>query len=142
MIEVYIVSQEREVFSGKATFVTAPATMGEIGITPGHSPLVSTLKQGEVEVHLEDGEKKQIFVSGGFIEVQPKIVTILSDASLLSDDVSQEDQLLAAQQQAQELLDKSKTDIDIAKAQSMLSNTTTKIELLTHLKDKLKKKGY
>ena len=120
--------------------VFAPAEMGEVGILPGHSPFFSTLKSGQITIRTEDGAEEAVYVSGGFIEVQPGVVTILSDTAVRSEDEDNA-RILEAQQHAEDALAKAKTDIDIAKAEADLANITVKIELLSKLKDKLKKQG-
>ena len=107
MLKVNIVSQETELLQTQASFITAPATMGEVGIKPGHAPFLSTLKQGQVSIITEDGSRHEIFVSGGFIEVQPKAVTILSDTAISASNMDEE-KLLENQRQAQELLERAK----------------------------------
>jgi F-type H+-transporting ATPase subunit epsilon len=139
-MQVHIVSQEKELYQGEAKMVFAPAEMGEVGILPGHSPFVSTLKSGQITIRTEDGAEEAVYVSGGFIEVQPGVVTILSDTAVRSEDEDNA-RILEAQQHAEDALAKAKTDIDIAKAEADLANITVKIELLSKLKDKLKKQG-
>ena len=88
-IEVNIVSAEGEIFSGYATMVFAPAQMGEIGIAPRHAPLLTGLKPGEVRVQTADGEEHFFYVSGGSIEVQPHLVTILANTALRAKDIDE-----------------------------------------------------
>ena len=140
-MQVNIVSQEQELYQGKAKMVFAPASMGEVGILPGHSPFVSPLKSGQITVQEEDGTEQMIYISGGFIEVQPGVVTILSDTAVRSAD-EDEARILEAQKHAEEALQKAKTEIDIAKAEADLANVTVKVELMSKLKDKLKKQGF
>ena len=78
---VEIVSAEKEIFSGKATMLFAPAIEGEIGVAPGHTPMVSLLGPGEVRVQTGD-EESSFYVSGGLIEIQPTVVTVLSDTAM------------------------------------------------------------
>ena len=81
-MHVDIVSAEEEIFSGTATMVFAPAEMGELGITPRHAPLLTKLKPGEVRVQTQSGEEQFFFVSGGMLEIQPHMVTVLSDTAI------------------------------------------------------------
>ncbi len=76
-----VVSAEAEIYSGKATKISVPAQMGEIGIMPRHTPLLTYLRAGEVRVHTSDGKQVLIYVSGGLLEIQPQIVTILADTA-------------------------------------------------------------
>jgi ATP synthase F1 epsilon subunit len=80
-IQVDIVSAEGEIFSGEAAMVFVPAVMGDIGIAPRHAPLITNLKPGEVRVQLPSGEEQHIYVSGGALEVQPHLVTVLADTA-------------------------------------------------------------
>ncbi|MBM2830258.1 MAG: synthase subunit epsilon [Gammaproteobacteria bacterium] len=86
-IRVDIVSAEKAIFSGEAEMVFAPAMMGEVGIAPGHTPLVTRLAPGEVRVKHPDGKEEGFYVSGGILEVQPKVVTVLSDTALRAEDL-------------------------------------------------------
>lgn len=139
-MQVHIVSQEQELYQSQAIMVFAPAEMGEVGIMPGHSPFISTLKSGEVIVREKDEQEQIIYISGGFIEVQPELVTILSDSAVRSTS-EDEARILEAKKHAEEMLEKAKTEIDIAKAEADLANATVKIELLSKLRDKLHRKG-
>ena len=84
-----IVSAESEIFSGQVEMVVATGTLGELGITPGHSQLLTGIKAGPVKVILEGGEEKVFFLSGGFIEVQPDAVTLLSDVAERAEDIDE-----------------------------------------------------
>jgi F-type H+-transporting ATPase subunit epsilon len=97
-IQVNIVSAEGEIYAGKAKMVFAPARMGEIGIAPRHAPLLTDLKPGSVRVEGEDGEDRFFYVTGGILEVQPYLVTILADSALHADQLD-EDAALAAREQ-------------------------------------------
>ncbi|MEJ2132236.1 MAG: F0F1 ATP synthase subunit epsilon, partial [Gammaproteobacteria bacterium] len=84
-----IVSAEREIFSGRVTMVVATGTLGELGIMPGHAPLLSGIKPGPVRLKLDNGEEEVFFASGGYLEVQPGVVTILADTALRADDLDE-----------------------------------------------------
>ena len=86
-IHVDIVSAETELYSGLAEMVFAPAIMGEVGIAPRHAPLVTRLKPGEVRLQLPEGKEESFFVSGGILEIQPHVVTILSDSASRTEDL-------------------------------------------------------
>ena len=86
---VDIVSAEQDVWSGEGTMVFAPAEMGEIGIAPQHAPLLTRLKPGEIRVQQESGEEQFFFISGGMLEVQGHVVTVLSDTALRADDLDE-----------------------------------------------------
>ena len=88
-VQVDIVSAEREIFSGEAEMVFAPAILGEVGIAPGHAPMLSRLGPGEVRLRLANSEESSFYVSGGLLEVQPKVVTILSDTAERAEDLDE-----------------------------------------------------
>ena len=83
-----IVSAEKEIFSGPVTMVIATGTLGELGILPGHAPLLTGIKPGPVRLQFENGEEDVFFASGGFLEVQPSVVTVLADTALHADDMT------------------------------------------------------
>ena len=93
-----VVSAEQEIFSGRVTMVVATGIMGELGIMPGHAPLLTGIKPGPVRLLTEDGSEETIFASGGFLEVQPGVVTILADTAARADDLDE----VAAQQAMEE----------------------------------------
>jgi F-type H+-transporting ATPase subunit epsilon len=88
-IHVDIVSAEGEIFSGEAAMVFVPAVQGDIGIAPRHAPLLTTLKPGEVRVQLPSGEEQHIYVSGGALEVQPHLITVLADTAIRAKDLDE-----------------------------------------------------
>ena len=117
-IRVEIVSAEIAIFSGEASMVVAPGKDGDLGIAPKHTPLLTTLRPGEIELHKEGAEKEYIYVTGGILEVQPHMVTILADSATHSEELDEE-AALQAKNQAEEALkgaDK-KEDLEQAKAQ-------------------------
>jgi len=88
-IHVEIVSAEREIFSGDVEIVFAPARLGEVGILPGHAAMLTPLRPGEVRVQMVGGEQQAFYVSGGMLEVQPKVVTVLSDTAIRAHDLDE-----------------------------------------------------
>ncbi|MGB5304786.1 MAG: F0F1 ATP synthase subunit epsilon, partial [Gammaproteobacteria bacterium] len=116
-MHVDIVSAESEIFSGTATMVFAPAEMGEVGIAPRHAPMLTRLKPGEVRVQDQDKAEQSFFVSGGMLEVQPHVITILADTAIRADNLD-EAQALEAKERAEKLLSDKSADIDYAKAQA------------------------
>lgn len=115
-----IVSAEEEIFSGLVEMVVANATEGELGILPGHTPLLSGVKPGPVRLILEGGEEEVFFASGGFIEVQPTAITILADTALRADDID-EAAAKEAQERAQRELADNRSEIDYGRVQSDLA---------------------
>ena len=131
---VDIVSAEGEIFSGEASMLFAPAIMGEIGIAPRHAPLLTVLKPGEVRVQTPAGEEQFFYVSGGAIEIQPHLVTVLADTALRAKDLD-EAAALQAKQRAEEALRDRGDKVDVAKAQAELASAMAQIRAI----DKLRK---
>ena len=136
-IQVDIVSAEQEIWSGKGTMVFAPGEIGELGIAPGHTPLITRLNPGDVRVIKEDGEEEFIFVSGGILEVQPHQVTVLSDTAVRGHDLD-ETAALEAKKRAEEALADAASDMDYAQAQAELASTIAQIRSIEKLR-KLRK---
>jgi F-type H+-transporting ATPase subunit epsilon len=132
-VHVDIVSAEGEIFSGEASMVFAPAVMGEIGIAPRHAPLLTTLKPGEVRVQTPGGEEHFFFVSGGAIEVQPHLVTVLADTALRAHDLD-EAAALQAKQRAEEALRDRGDKIELAEAQAELARAMAQIRAIEKLR--------
>ncbi len=128
-----IVSAENEIFSGLVEMVVASAELGEIGITPGHAPLLTLLRPGEVRVTLQGGETALYYVSGGMLEVQPHQVTVLADAVERADDID-EAAALAAKTRAEEAIANKNTDIDYSVASAELARAMAQIRLLQKIR--------
>lgn len=125
-IQVDIVSAEEQIFSGEAHMVFAPAVMGEVGIAPRHTPLISPLKPGEVRLDMGDGKEEFFFISGGILEVQPHVVTILSDTAIRAHDLN-EAAALEAKKRAEDALVDQQSDLDVAKAKAELAAAAAQI---------------
>ncbi|HEX2492274.1 MAG TPA: F0F1 ATP synthase subunit epsilon [Steroidobacter sp.] len=132
-IHVDIVSAEGEIFSGEAAMVFAPAVMGEIGIAPRHAPLLTTLKPGEVRVQTPGGEEQFFYVSGGALEVQPHLVTVLADTALRARDLD-EAAALQAKQRAEEALRDRGDKMEVAEAQAELARAVAQIKAIEKLR--------
>jgi F-type H+-transporting ATPase subunit epsilon len=130
---VDIVSAEGEIYSGEARMVFAPARMGEIGIAPRHAPLLTDLKPGSVRVEGEDGEERIFYVTGGVLEVQPHLVTVLADSALHADQLD-EDAALAARERAKEALEGRYGEIDLEQAQAELVEAEARYRAAQKLK--------
>jgi F-type H+-transporting ATPase subunit epsilon len=128
-IHVDIVSAEKAIFSGLVEAVFATATMGEIGIYPRHTPLLTSLKPGEVRVKLANGTGEQFYVSGGMLEVQPHVVTILADTAMRVDDVD-EAAAMAAQAAAEKSLAESGEKLDYAEVQAQLAEAAAQLRVV------------
>lgn len=133
-IHVDIVSAEGQIHKGEASMVFAPAEMGEVGIAPRHSPLLTRLKPGAVRVRTPAGEELQFFVSGGILEVQPHLVTVLADTALRAKDAD-EASALKAKQDAETKLAGAKTEIDLVKAQQEMIEAAARLEFVRKLKE-------
>ena len=131
-IHVNIASTEGEIFSGEADMVFAPASGGEVGIAPRHAPLLTTLKPGSVRVQSGEGEKL-FYVTGGILEVQPHLVTVLADSALHAHQLD-EAEALAARERAREMLDGKHGAIDLARAQSELVEAEARYRASQQLK--------
>jgi F-type H+-transporting ATPase subunit epsilon len=136
-MHVDIVSAEAEIFSGTATMVFAPAEMGEVGIAPRHTPLLTRMKPGEIRVQSDDGEEKSFYVSGGMLEVQPHIVTVLADTAIRADSLD-EAQALEAKERAEKMLADKTADIDYAKAQAELAESIAQLSTIRKIREKAK----
>jgi len=127
-VEVLVATAEREVYRGEADFLAAPGAAGELGIMPKHTPLLSALAAGELRIHRGE-EIDEVFVSGGFIEVQPDMITVLADTAERASDVD-EAAAIEAQRKAQEIVDTQQGDVDYARAASELSIATAKLAFM------------
>ena len=132
-IHVDIVSAEGEIFSGEASMVFAPAVMGDIGIAPRHAPLLTTLKPGEVRVQTPAGDEQFFYVSGGAIEIQPHLVTVLADTAVRANDLD-EAAALQAKQRAEEALRDRGDKIEVAEAQAELARAVAQIKAIERLR--------
>jgi F-type H+-transporting ATPase subunit epsilon len=134
-LHVDIVSAEAEIFSGTVTMVFAPAEMGEVGIAPRHAPMLTKLKPGEVRVQTQEGEEQSFFVSGGLLEVQPHVVTVLADTAIRAHDLD-EAAALEAKERAEQMLSDKQADIDYARAQAELAESMAQLAAIRKLREK------
>ncbi len=132
-IHVDIVSAETELYSGLAEMVFVPAIMGEIGIAPRHTPLVTRLAPGEVRLELPEGKEESFFVSGGILEIQPHVVTILSDSAFRTEDLD-ETAVLKAKEEAEHAFANLDEDVDFTFAQQQMVEAQAKYEALQKLR--------
>ncbi|MFC5473117.1 F0F1 ATP synthase subunit epsilon [Paraherbaspirillum soli] len=131
--QVVVVSPEGELYAGKAGFVSLPGIAGELGILPGHTPLLTRLKPGAVHIRRTSGEDDFIYVAGGYAEIQPFTVTILADTAIRGKDLDEAKAMLA-RQQAEERLQNMKTNIDYAAAQAELAEAAAQLATLAKLR--------
>lgn len=132
-----IVSAEHEIFSGVAEIVVAPAVMGEVGIYPRHTQMLTPLKPGEVRITKQGGEEESIYVSGGILEVQPHVVTILSDTAVRAADLD-EAAALEAKEKAEQALKDQTGEINIAEAQAQLAEAMAQLQAISRMRNKMK----
>jgi F-type H+-transporting ATPase subunit epsilon len=132
-LHVDIVSAEQAIFSGEATMVIAPGEAGELGILPEHIPLITRIKPGTVRVKGADGTEEFIYVSGGMMEVQPDLVTVLADTSVRAHDLD-EAKALEAKRRAEEALVNRTGALDIAAAQVELAQSVAQLAAISKLR--------
>jgi F-type H+-transporting ATPase subunit epsilon len=135
-IHIDVVSAEENIFSGDAEFVIAPASQGEVGIYPNHAPLITTIKPGALRVKIAGEEEEQIiFISGGILEVQPSVITVLADTATRGHDLD-EAKAIAAKEAAEEAMRNKTSDMDYAAAQAELSEALAQIQTIERLRKK------
>jgi F-type H+-transporting ATPase subunit epsilon len=135
-IHVDVVSAEEQIFSGEAKFVALPGEMGELGIYPRHTPLITRIKPGAVRIaRADNGEEELVFVAGGILEVQPNTVTVLADTAIRGTDLD-EAKASEAKKRAEEAMRNAKSDIDLAKAQSEFAMMAAQIAAIAKLRKK------
>lgn len=132
-----IVSAEEEIFSGEASMVIATGEMGELGIAPRHAPLITRLKPGQVRVQLASGEEQFFYVSGGMLEVQPSVVTVLADTAIRAKDLD-ESAARKAKDEAERALSNRTDALEVAQAQAQLAQALAQLQALEKLRQSLK----
>lgn len=132
-----IVSAEQEIFHGVVEMVIATGEMGELGIAPRHAPLITRLKPGQVRVLLPGGEEQFFYVSGGILEVQPQVVTILTDTAIRADDLD-EAAAKKAKEEAERVLANRSEAQDLEEAQQQLMQATAQLQALERLRKAMK----
>lgn len=133
-LKVEIVSAENEIWSGDATLVSASAQMGEVGIAPGHAPFISRIKPGEVRIHPADGEEIDIYVSGGIMEVQPFVVTIMADTALRLEEIDEAAAQKAKEEAEASLAGAKPGEIDYKAVQAQLAEASAQLQLIKKLR--------
>jgi F-type H+-transporting ATPase subunit epsilon len=132
-----IVSAEQEIYSGQATLVVATGELGELGIAPKHAPLITRLKPGKVVVTTASGEQLDFAISGGILEVQPQVVTVLADTAIRADDID-EAAVRSAKEEAERVLAGRGEAMELAEAQQKLAEITAQLQALERLRRNLK----
>ncbi len=135
-MHVDVVSAEKAIFSGLAEFVAAPGSQGELGIYPRHAPLITRIKPGSIRIQVPNAPEEIFFVSGGILEIQPGVVTVLADVAIRGHDID-EAKALEARQAAQDAIEKRSSEVDYARAQAELVEAIAQIETIEKLKRKV-----
>lgn len=136
LVHVDIVSAEKEIFSGLAEMVFAPAELGEVGISPRHAPLITKLNPGEVRVKISSTESYSFFISGGLLEVQPHVVSVLANTAIRAKDID-EAAALEAKTRAEEILADKTSRVDYATAENDLFQAVMQLRTL----ERFRKRG-
>ena len=134
-LQVDVVSAEEEVFSGQAQFVALPGEQGELGILPGHAPLITRIKPGAVRIKTESGAEELLFVAGGILEVQPRGISVLADTAIRGKDLD-EAKANEAKKQAELMLQSQASDMNYASAQAELAIAMAQLSAVRRLKGK------
>ncbi len=135
-VQCDIVSADEALFSGTVSMVIATGSLGEMGITPGHTPLLSDLNPGPVRLVMNDGEEEIYYLSGGYIEVQPTSISILADSAVRAADIDEASAAAAVKSAEQRIVNQS-SDIDFSKAAAMLAEATAQLRTVKALRKKL-----
>ena len=135
-IKIDVVSAEESIFSGEAAFIVAPALMGEVGIYPRHTPMLTSIKPGALRIQLENGEEQLIFISGGILEVQPGLVTVLADTAIRGSDLD-EAKALEVKRLAEETLKSNASEVNYAAAQVELAEAMAQLQAISKLRKKV-----
>jgi F-type H+-transporting ATPase subunit epsilon len=136
-IHVDVVSAEESIFSGLAEFVALPGESGELGILPGHMPLMTRIKPGAVRIKLPNDKEEMIFVAGGLLEVQPNLVTVLADTAIRGADLDHA-KASEAKKRAEEAIGSRAAELDYARAQAELSEAVAQLAAI----ERLRKRGH
>jgi F-type H+-transporting ATPase subunit epsilon len=135
-VHVDVVSAEESIFSGLAEFVVLPGEVGELGIYPGHMPLMTRIKPGAVRLKLQGQEREElIFVAGGILEVQPGLVTVLADTAIRGPDLD-EAKAIEAKRKSEEAMANRSSEVDYARAQAELAEAVAQLQAIQRLRKK------
>lgn len=133
LLKVDVVSTERAIFSGEAKFVAVPGKMGELGVLPGHAPLLTAVRPGTVRIETEDGADTYLYIAGGFVEIQPDRVTILADTAMRAESLD-EARAERAREEARALIETQTGDIDYAKARAELAEAVAQLDAIKRMR--------
>jgi F-type H+-transporting ATPase subunit epsilon len=135
VMKLDIVSAETSLFSGKVQRLVVTGSIGELGIHPGHTPLLTSLKPGQIYAVLEDGSEETFYMSGGMLEVQPGIVTVLADVAQRAADLD-EAAAKAAKERAEQIINSKQASVDYAEAMIELANAVAQLRAIQHIRDR------
>lgn len=133
LMELDIVSAEAAIFSGPVTFLAVTGSLGELGIYPGHTALITTLKPGQIKANLENGTEEVFYISGGILEVQPKVVTVLADTAVRATDLD-EAAAKAAQAHAEKILNEQEAGVNYSRALTELAEAAAQLRAIQMLR--------
>lgn len=133
LLKVDVVSTERSIFSGEARFVEVPGSAGELGVLPGHTPLLTGVRPGTVRIEGADGAETFLYIAGGFVEIQPDRVTVLADTAMRADSLDQA-RAERAREAAAALLEQQTGNIDYAKAQAELAEAVAQLQAIRRMR--------
>lgn len=136
LIQCDIVSAEKEIFSGKVAMVVAAGSLGDVGVAYGHAPLLTQLQPGPIRVINEGGEEDVYFISGGMLEIQPKVITVLADTAVRADDID-EASAQQAQEKARHALANQSSEIDYSTALAELAEAAARIRTIQQIRKKM-----
>lgn len=134
-VHIDIVSAEAQIYSGLAEAVYAKGAMGELGILPGHTPLLTSLQPGQVRVKKPDGAEELFYISGGVLEVQPDLITVLADTAARAADLD-ESAALAAKERAEKILTEKQSEFDYSQATAELAQALAQLRAIQKLREK------
>lgn len=133
LLKVDVVSTERSIYSGEARFVAVPGTAGELGVLPGHTPLLTAVKPGTVRIEPVEGNDVYVYIAGGFVEIQPNHVTVLADTAMRAENLDQA-RAEKARAEALALLEQHSGNIDYAKAQAELAEAVAQLQAIKRMR--------
>lgn len=141
-LHVDVVSAEEQIFSGEAEFAVFPGMLGEIGVYPRHTPLLTYLKSGTIRLKLPEREAPElVYVSGGILEIQPELVTVLADTAIRAQDLD-EAKAIAAKQRAEESVETHRGNVNYAAAEAELMQSVARLKDISKLSGKRRGGGY
>ena len=134
-LQCNVVSAKETIYSGEISMLIASGVEGEVGILPGHIPFITLLKPGAMQIKTSNGNDEMVYVSGGVLEVQPHLVTVLADTAVRANDLD-EAKILEARRHAEQTLQNQKADIDTSAASAALAESLAQLQTLQKFKNR------